>query len=117
MSGCIGTGADAGSAVPRHSDSGWSQGFALGQPTSQRFSTTAETRPLAAHGMQGPLDTSGIARGNSKVGSGRLIGLRPALLPIPQSSRRNSESCGKFLLGQREGAATFGNASLSDVVL
>jgi len=71
----------------------------------QRFSTTVEIRLLAAHGMQCPLDALGIARDDSEVGFGRLVGLRAALFPIPQSSKRDSESCGKFLLSQREGAA------------
>jgi len=64
-----------------------------------------EIRLLAAHGMQCPLDALGIARDDGEVGFGRLVGLRAALFPIPQSSKRDSESCGKFLLGQREGAA------------
>ena len=55
--------------------------------------------------MQCPLDASGIARDDGEVGFGRLVGLRSALFPIPQSSKRDSESSGKFLLGQREGAA------------
>jgi len=69
------------------------------------FSTTLEIRLLAAHGMQCPLDALGVARDDGGVGFGRLIGLRAALFPIPQSSKRDSESRGKFLLGQREGAA------------
>jgi len=60
---------------------------------------------LAARGMQCPLDTSGIARDDGEVGFGRLVGLRAALFPIPQSSKRDFEACGKFLLGQHEGAA------------
>jgi len=73
--------------------------------TSQSFSITAETRLLAAHGMQCPLDALGIARDDGEVGFSRLVGLRAALFPIAQSSKRDFEACGKFLLGQREGAA------------
>ena len=46
-----------------------------------------------------------VALGQSEVGFSRLIGLRAALFPIPQSSKRDFGSCGKFFLGQREGAA------------
>jgi hypothetical protein len=64
-----------------------------------------EIHLLAAHGMQCPLDASGIAGDDGEVGFSRLVGLRAALFPIPQSPKRDSESCGKFLPGQREGAA------------
>jgi len=63
-----------------------------------------EIRLLAAHGVQCPLDASGTARDDGEVGFSRLVGLRAALFPIPQSSKRDSEACGKFLLGQSEGA-------------
>jgi hypothetical protein len=72
--------------------------------TSQSFSISVEIRLLAAHGMQCPLDTLEVARDDGQVGFGRLVGLRAALLSIPQSSKRDPESCGKFLLGQRAGA-------------
>jgi len=42
-------------------------------------------RLLAAHGMQCPLDALGIARDDGEVGFSRLVGLRTALFPIPQS--------------------------------
>ena len=64
-----------------------------------------EIHLLAARGMQCPLDALGIARDDGEVGFSRLVGLRAALFPIPQSPKRDSESCGKFPLSQREGAA------------
>jgi hypothetical protein len=68
---------------------------------SQRFLISMEIRLLAAHGMQCPLDGLGIARDDGEVGFSRLVGLRAALFPIPQSSKRDSESRGKFLLGEK----------------
>ena len=50
-------------------------------------------------------DTLGIARDDGEVGFGRLVGLRTALFPIPQSAQRDVVAQGKLLLGQREGAA------------
>ena len=72
---------------------------------SERFWTIVGSRLLVARGMQCPLDALGIACDDGEVGFGGLVGLRAALFPIPQSSKRDFESCGKFLLGQREGAA------------
>jgi hypothetical protein len=46
---------------------------------------------------------SAIARDGGEVGFSRLIGLRAARYPIPQSSKTDSESRGKFLLGRPEG--------------
>ena len=62
-------------------------------------------RQLAGHGMQCPLDSFGVARDDSEVGFSRLVGLRAALFPIPQSAKRDVVARGKFLLGQRQGAA------------
>ena len=75
-----------------------------------------ETRLLAARGMQCPLDALGIARDGGEVGFGRLIGLRAALFPIPQSSKRDPESCGKFLLDQREGVGWRGLQTEKSVI-
>jgi hypothetical protein len=82
------------------------QGFcwAHGSPTSKAmsappaksrsFSISVEICPLAAHGAQCSLDALGITRDDGEVGFSRLVGLRAALFPIPQSSKRDSESCG-----------------------
>ena len=60
--------------------------------------------------MQRPLDTFGIARDDGEVGFGRLVRLRTALFPIPQSAERDVVAHGKLLLSQREGAAECLNA-------
>ena len=60
--------------------------------------------------MQCPLDTFGIARDDGEVSFGRLVRLRTALLPIPQSAQRDVVAQGKLLLRQREGAAEGLNA-------
>jgi hypothetical protein len=62
-------------------------------------------RRLAGHGMQCLLDTFGIARDDGEVGSSRLVGPRAALFPIAQGAKRDVVARGKFLLGQRQGAA------------
>ena len=49
---------------------------------------------------------SAIARDGGEVGFSRLIGLRAARHPIPQSSKTDSESRGKFLLGRPEGTGS-----------
>src|SRR5271155_4620604 len=55
--------------------------------------------------MQCPFDAFGIARDDDEVGFSWLVRLRAALLPIPQSAKRNVVTRSKLLLGQREGAA------------
>ncbi len=60
--------------------------------------------------MQRPLDAFGIARNDREVSSSRLIRLRAALLPIPQSAKWDVVPRGKLLLRQREGAAEGFNA-------
>jgi len=65
---------------------------------------------LAWHRLQCPLDTFGIARDDGEVGFSRLVRLRAALFPIPQSAKRDVVARGKLLLGQREGAAEGPNA-------
>jgi len=50
-------------------------------------------------------DTLGIARDDSKVGFGRLVRLRTALFPIPQSALRDVVAQGKLLLRQHKAAA------------
>ncbi len=57
--------------------------------------------------MQCPLDSFGIVRDDGDVGFSRLIRLRAALFPIPQSSERDVVARGKFLLSWREGAAEY----------
>ena len=52
--------------------------------TSQSFSITAETRLLAAHGMQCPLDALGIARDDGEVG---FTGWSGSERPCSQSRR------------------------------
>jgi hypothetical protein len=65
---------------------------------------------LAAPGAQCPLDTFGIARDDGEIGLSRLVGLRAALFPIPQSGKRDVVARRKFLLGKRQGAAEGLNA-------
>ena len=55
--------------------------------------------------MQRPLDAFGIARDDSEVSSSRLIRLRAALFPIPQSAKGDVVARGKIFLRQRESAA------------
>ncbi len=56
-------------------------------------------------GMHCSFDTLGIAGDDGEVGFGRLVGLRTALFPIPQSAQRDVVAQGKLLLRQRETAA------------
>ena len=52
--------------------------------------------------MQRPLDAFGIARDDSEVSSSRLIRLRAALFPIPQSAKGDVVARGKIFLLQLE---------------
>lgn len=62
-------------------------------------------RQLAGHRRQCPLDTFGIAGNDSEVGFCRLVRLRTALFPIPQSAKRDVVARGELFLGLSEGAA------------
>ena len=78
----------------------------LAHSAALRFSDLAVVssfRQLAAHRLQCPLDTFGIARNDGEVGFGRLVRLRAALFPIPQSAKWDAVARGKFPLSQRKG--------------
>ena len=47
-------------------------------------------------------DTLGIAGDDGEVGFGRLVGLRTALFPIPQSAQRDVVAQGKLLASARD---------------